>query len=311
MLDSPALGSDEAIALIAHEEPTQRAFAASLVRSVGMRNVRQAQNGSEALWLLKQENFALAVIDWELGGMRAEAFVYEVRRFDDHVRRRIPIVLLTADTSKAAIEGALSIGVDSYVVKPVAAGTMARRLNQALSNPRPFIVSSTYVGPCRRRTANANYSGPRRRAEDNQPVRVVDPTVMDLQEDDPQAALRLQARALLDTLATGLAAIEARLPNADRILLADVEAVRTLARVLNDTSLDSGAALLTTYLEGPVKFFDEARTHLDALRHLTGSQALPTVQREAVAKELARMAEKTRAKAARFAASSGAIKEPK
>jgi two-component system, chemotaxis family, chemotaxis protein CheY len=278
----------DGLALIAHERASERSFTVSLARHVGLRNIRQAQNGEEALWLLRQERFQIALIDWELGGMTVPDFVYQVRRLEDRAKRGMPIVLLTARANRADIDLALGCGVDSYIVKPVAAAVLAKRLDVAISQQRPFVACATYVGPCRRRGHAPDYTGPWRRESDKTAiVEVEEPAA------DPKAVMRENARARLDSLALRLSSIEEGHAEGMQRFTHDIQAVRAIAVELEDPVLEKGVLLLAPYMAGKVKFFDEARTHLHALRHLTGRHALEGAQREAIALELQRMADKT------------------
>jgi hypothetical protein len=42
---------------------------------------------------------------------------------------------------------------------------MMSRLMSVIENPRPFVRTKSYFGPCRRRRGNPEYRGPERRAE--------------------------------------------------------------------------------------------------------------------------------------------------
>lgn len=288
MAGKPLLDLPDALALIGHETPSERAFAATLVRSIGIGMVRQAENGSEALWLLKQESFSVAVVDWNLGGMDVRAFIHAVRRLDAPSKRALPVVLLSTVAQRPAIDAAMAAGAASYIVKPVAPAVLAKRLKAAIAVSRDFIETPTYTGPCRRRAPKPDYTGPWRRAADKAVLVELDEPGL-----DPRAQLRRRARIHLDGLLLRLARIEDGHPDSVHQFEREVQNVRAVAGELQDGLLDRGAAILMKYVAGETKYFDEARAHLDALRHLTAAHALDPLQREAVGAELQRMAEKT------------------
>jgi DNA-binding response OmpR family regulator len=282
----------ETSALIAHERADERAFAAEMMRAVGVGRSQQAQNGSHALWLVKEFGYDVAVIDWSLGAMAALDFVHALRRLEDEKKRAMPVMLLSARASRADIEAALAGGVDSYVIKPVAPAVMTKRLSAILARPRDFIVAPGYVGPCRRRGANLSYAGLFRRAEDKsllQPFQNGDA--------DALAVLRATASAQVDALSLRLDALEAGQSGAMDKFQRDVQALRKTANSLSDADLERGAAALVAYVSNGATLFDVARTHLAALRHLTGAAALEPTLRKAVAAELERMAAKVAARA--------------
>jgi two-component system chemotaxis response regulator CheY len=49
------------------------------------------------------------------------------------------------------------------MAKPISAKALYQRILTVIASPRPFIKTSTYYGPDRRRSVNSNYVGPERR----------------------------------------------------------------------------------------------------------------------------------------------------
>jgi DNA-binding response OmpR family regulator len=293
-MSSPAASLDafsNASALIAHERADERAFAAELMRAVGVGRSQQAQNGSHAQWLIKEFSYDVAVIDWSLGGMGALDFVHDLRRLEDEKKRALPVMLLSARAGRADIDAAIAGGVDSFVIKPVSPAVMAKRLAAVITRPRDFITAPGYVGPCRRRGANTGYAGPFRRASDKarlEPFQTVGSTEW--------ANLRAAASAQVDALLLRLDALEQGQPGAMDKFMRDVQALRRSAHTLNDQDLERGAAALIAYVSNGSTLFDIARTHLAALRHLTGAAGMEPALRKAVAAELERMAAKVAAR---------------
>ena len=56
-------------------------------------------------------------------------------------------------------------GVNEFIAKPVSVKTMMPRLVAVIENPRPYVRTKGYFGPCRRRRGAEEYRGPERRAE--------------------------------------------------------------------------------------------------------------------------------------------------
>jgi hypothetical protein len=68
------------------------------------------------------------------------------------------------------VQEARDVGVNEFLSKPVTARGVLSRIAQVVDNPRPYVRTDGYFGPDRRRRADPDYTGPRRRAADNQPV---------------------------------------------------------------------------------------------------------------------------------------------
>jgi len=55
--------------------------------------------------------------------------------------------------------------VTEFLGKPISAKSLFQRILNVIVNPRPFVKTSDYFGPDRRRSINANYIGPERRKD--------------------------------------------------------------------------------------------------------------------------------------------------
>ena len=60
--------------------------------------------------------------------------------------------------------GARDAGTNEFLVKPVSINAMMSRLVAVIEKPRPYVRTSVYFGPCRRRRGD-EYNGLERRAD--------------------------------------------------------------------------------------------------------------------------------------------------
>ena len=91
-------------------------------------------------------------------------FVRLVRTGNDSPNKFVPIVMLTGHTETHRVMEARDCGVNEFLAKPNSARGLYARIRQIIDNPRPFIQTSRYFGPDRRRRQITNYQGPDRRA---------------------------------------------------------------------------------------------------------------------------------------------------
>jgi CheY-like chemotaxis protein len=59
--------------------------------------------------------------------------------------------MLTAQADKESVSVARDAGITEFVAKPFSAKTLSTRIIQIIDNPRVFVESKDFVGPCRRR----------------------------------------------------------------------------------------------------------------------------------------------------------------
>ena len=95
-------------------------------------------------------------------------FVRLVRTGDDSPNPFVPIIMLTAYSERSKVIAARDAGVTEFCCKPVTAKELFRKVRSIVNTPRPFVRTSNYFGPDRRRIKSENYRGPERRSEENE-----------------------------------------------------------------------------------------------------------------------------------------------
>ena len=98
-------------------------------------------------------------------GMSGLGLVQMIRTNPQTPNPFVPVIMLTGHTSLDHVMLARDAGVNEFIAKPVSVKTMMSRLVSVIENPRPFVRTQGYFGPCRRRRGAEEYRGPERRAE--------------------------------------------------------------------------------------------------------------------------------------------------
>ena len=113
--------------------------------------VDTAEQGDDALHMLRVNEYAAAILDWRMPGMGGD----EVARSARHLRIPTPILMLTSrDTVGDRVAG-LDAGADDYLVKPFAFEELLARVRALLRRPAdaagPVIqVGTVALDPARR-----------------------------------------------------------------------------------------------------------------------------------------------------------------
>jgi two-component system chemotaxis response regulator CheY len=147
-----AQGLAEAEILIVENHALMRMLLRAMLRGFGVARIVEARDVPEALKLARAERFDAIVLDFFLGAQDGADFAREVRRDPACVNRQTPILLITSAPEHAKVIKARDAGVDAMMGKPIAPSDLHRRLEQLLLAPRPFVVTTDYAGPLRRRT---------------------------------------------------------------------------------------------------------------------------------------------------------------
>lgn len=102
--------------LVVDDFPTMRRIIKNLLKQIGFEHIEEAENGTQALNKLKNDNFGLVVSDWNMPVMDGITFLRNTRQSEEF--KGIPFLMVTAEAEKEKVIEAIKAGVDSYVVKP-------------------------------------------------------------------------------------------------------------------------------------------------------------------------------------------------
>jgi two-component system chemotaxis response regulator CheY len=114
--------------LAVDDSATMRRIIKNQLKLSGFEQVDEAENGREALNLLRGGAYDLLITDWNMPEMCGLDLVKEVRKTD--ALKGLPILMITTVSGKEDIVTALKAGVNNYVVKPFDAGTLQTKVTQ-------------------------------------------------------------------------------------------------------------------------------------------------------------------------------------
>ena len=113
--------------LVAEDNPVNQKLPVRLLEKSG-HTITVAANGREALAALEIEVFDLVFMDVqmpEIDGFQATA---EIRRREKSTGKHVPIIAMTAHAMKGDRERCISVGMDSYISKPIGADELFRTI---------------------------------------------------------------------------------------------------------------------------------------------------------------------------------------
>jgi two-component system chemotaxis response regulator CheY len=97
-----------------------------VLKQIGFSKIFEAQDGNDALDLLKKEEVGLIVSDWNMPNMSGLDLLKAVRG-DDNLKG-IPFVMVTAEGMKENVVEAVKAGVTNYIVKPFTPETFSEKI---------------------------------------------------------------------------------------------------------------------------------------------------------------------------------------
>jgi CheY-like chemotaxis protein len=154
--------------LIVEDNQHLRALLRSLLNSVGIREIVEANNGATALDALREKKCDLVLSDLAMKPMDGLEISRKVRTGDHSPNPFVPIIMITGHTERHRVEAARDAGVTEFLAKPITAHSLFSRIAEIVERPRAFVRCDNYFGPDRRRHQPDDYAGPWRRKDDFQ-----------------------------------------------------------------------------------------------------------------------------------------------
>ncbi|MBP8646176.1 MAG: response regulator [Syntrophobacteraceae bacterium] len=119
-------------ALVVDDFATMRRIVRNILRDLEFKNILEAEDGSAAMEVLKNNKVDLIVSDWNMPKMNGLEFLKQVRATDGI--KDIPFLMVTAEAQKENIIEAVKAKVSNYIVKPFTAATLGEKLAKILPN---------------------------------------------------------------------------------------------------------------------------------------------------------------------------------
>lgn len=121
--------------LLVDDTPYFRALLCNFLEPLGIGKLLEARNGKEALGHIAREHVDLVVCDWKMPEMDGLELLRHVRCHPDWAG--MPFIMITGQADKHVVVESVRLKVTDFLVKPVDAKTLARKVAKALAAPPP------------------------------------------------------------------------------------------------------------------------------------------------------------------------------
>lgn len=143
--------------LIVDDESFVRSMVKQMLRTLGVTNIREANEGATALKELQLFPPDLVICDLSMEPIDGIVFVQMLRNHQHVDLRSIPVIILSGKNDMASVKEAASKGINGYLVKPVSLQSLRSRLDSVVNG-------GDFVSFSQQRLANAR----RKSKEDRQ-----------------------------------------------------------------------------------------------------------------------------------------------
>lgn len=116
--------------LVVDDFATMRRIVKNILTQLGYKSIIEADDGTTAMTVLKQEKIGLIISDWNMPKMTGLDLLKNVRANPDWAK--IPFIMVTAEAQQDNIILAVKAKVSQYIVKPFTADTLGEKINKVL-----------------------------------------------------------------------------------------------------------------------------------------------------------------------------------
>lgn len=116
--------------LIVDDSTSMRRIVMKFLENAGFNRFVEAEDGNQALDAVKKQTIDLIISDLNMPNMDGLEFLRIVKA--DANLKDIPFVMLTVEAIQKTMNTALSMGVDSYIVKPITENLFVNELKRVI-----------------------------------------------------------------------------------------------------------------------------------------------------------------------------------
>ena len=115
-------------ALVVDDMMSMRSIVKRALGAIGYEDIQDVSNGKEALEKLREEEFGLVLLDWNMPIMSGIEVLRTIRA--DPAIQKIPVLMITAEAKMENIMEAVQAGVSDYLVKPFSEQALQEKLEK-------------------------------------------------------------------------------------------------------------------------------------------------------------------------------------
>lgn len=123
--------------LVVDDNAIMRTFVSELLRQLGIHQIHVAADGKAALLEAIRFQPDLVLSDIHMEPMDGIEFVKKLRALPNPFFAHIPVIMMTADTTKETLTEALPLGIKGYMIKPPTYEAMKAKIKAAFNSQTP------------------------------------------------------------------------------------------------------------------------------------------------------------------------------
>ena len=149
--------------LLVHKDIRVRKWAHDIFHKNKVAGVQSTHSAATGFDLLGRFDADVAVVQLQQNEMNGAEFTRKIRDAGLSPNPDLPVVLLVDNPNPELLRAACEAGIEGVIPHPAKPETFIKRIAGAITEPKRFVASKTYFGPCRRKETPPGFKGPDRR----------------------------------------------------------------------------------------------------------------------------------------------------
>jgi two-component system, chemotaxis family, chemotaxis protein CheY len=118
--------------LVVEDSRTMARLVRNLLMLIGFNQVDNVFDGASALARLRERQYGLVICDWNMQPMTGHTLLQQIRADPDMAR--LPVIMVTAETTRENVMAAKDAGANGYIVKPFNGTTLKDKIAAVLAS---------------------------------------------------------------------------------------------------------------------------------------------------------------------------------
>lgn len=116
-------------ALVVDDSAVMRKVLIGALSRANITDVDQAADGSEAVEAVKNADYSVILMDWNMPNMLGIDAVRAIRALG----KKVPVIMVTTEAEKSRVIDALKAGANNYVIKPFEPSTIVEKIEETMA----------------------------------------------------------------------------------------------------------------------------------------------------------------------------------
>jgi two-component system, chemotaxis family, chemotaxis protein CheY len=125
--------------LVVEDSQTMGQIMRNLLMLIGFRHVENINDVAAALARLRRKQYALLISDWNMQPVTGQVLLEMVRA--DQALKKLPIIVVSAESHLSAVRAAKDAGANSYIVKPFSGETLKQKIAAVLASGANEVIA--------------------------------------------------------------------------------------------------------------------------------------------------------------------------